>query len=161
MKGLKTSMDHNPILVRKIGKQIEVSRGNNISRYRIETYIIYTIEVVTGPSRTEVKIKQDNDEIGFDHRNRDDWDSIWGGQLVAIEYPNKDLWSEHPVLNELKLTSLMALAGGSGNAPDSNEKSSTEGQMEKKKGNYLVFPNTERFILRLGVKIVASFCQGT
>ena len=152
MKGLKTSMDHNPILVRKIGNQIEVSRGNYISRYRIETYIIYTIEVVTGPSRTEVKIKQDNDEIGFEYRSHKDWDGIWGGELVAIEYPNKDLWSEHPVLNELKLTSLVPLTGGSGNVPDSNDKSSTEGQMEKKKGNYLVFPNTERFIIRFRVK---------
>ena len=143
---METNSDHNPILVRKISKQIEVSRGGYISKYDIATNIIYTIEVVTGPSRTEVKIKQDNDEIGFDHRNRDDWDSIWGGQLVAIEYPNKDLWSEHPVLNELKLTSLVPLAGGSGNAPDSNEKSLTEEQMEKKKGNYIVFPNTERFI---------------
>ena len=158
---MKTSSDHNPILVRKIPKQIEVSRGGYISKYDISTNIIYTIEVVTGPSGTEVKIKQDNDEIGFEYRSHKDWDGIWGGELVAIEYPNKDLWSEHPVLNELKLTSLVPMAGVSGNAPDSNEKSSTEEQMEKKKGNYIVFPNTERFILHLRVKIVASFCQGT
>ena len=149
---MKTSKDHNPILVRKIGKQIEVSRGSYISKYDISTNIIYTIEVVTGPSRTEVKIKQDNDEIGFDHRSHEEWDGIWVGVLVAIEYPNKDLWSEHPVLNELKLTSLVPMAGGSGNAPDSNEKSSTEEQMEKKKGNYIVFPNKERFISRFRVK---------
>ena len=133
MKGLKTSMDHNPILVRKIGKQIEVSRGNNISRYRIETYIIYTIEVVAGPSRTEVKIKQDNDEIALEYRNREDWDGIWGSDLVAIEYPNIDLWSEHPILNELKLTSLVPNAG----------RSSTEENQLKTKANYLIFPNKE------------------
>ena len=148
---MKTSKDHNPIVVRKKSKQIEVSRGNFISKYNISTNIIYTIEVVTGPSGTDVKIEQDNDEIEYDFRSRTDWNGIWKGDLVAIEYPNKDLWSEHPVLNELKLTSLVPLTGGSGNVPDSNDKSSTEGQMEKKKGNYLVFPNTERFILSFRV----------
>ena len=67
---METNSDHNPILVRKISKQIEVSRGGYISKYDIATNIIYTIEVVTGPSRTEVKIKQDNDEIGFDHSEK-------------------------------------------------------------------------------------------
>ena len=47
-----------------------------MSRYGIGTNIIYTIEVVTGPSRTEVKIKQDNDEIALEYRNREDWDGI-------------------------------------------------------------------------------------
>ena len=129
---MKTSKDHNPILVRKIGKQIEVSRGSYISRYGISTNIIYTIEVVTGPSRTEVKIKQDNDEIGFEYRSHKDWNGIWVGELVAIEYPNKDLWSEHPVLNELKLTSS-----------DSKDRSSTEENQLKTKANYLIFPNKE------------------
>ena len=143
---METSKDHNPILVRKIGKQIEVSRGSYISRYGISTNIIFTIEVVTGPSRTEVKIKQDNDEIGFYHRSHQDWDGIWVGELVAIEYPNKDLWSEHPVLNELKLTSLVPTAGGSEESSDSKDRSSTEENQLKTKANYLIFPNKECFI---------------
>ena len=140
---MKTSKDHNPIVVRKKSKQIEVSRGNFISKYNISTSIIYTIEVVTGPSGTEVKIKQDNDEIGFEYRSHTDWNGIWGGDLVAIEYPNKDLWTDHPVLNELKLTSLLPTAGGSEESSDSKDKSSTEENHLKTKANYLIFPNKE------------------
>ena len=140
---METNSDHNPILVRKISKQIEVSRGGYISKYDIATNIIYTIEVVTGPSRTEVKIKQDNDEIALEYRNREDWDGIWGSDLVAIEYPNIDLWSEHPILNELKLTSLVPTAGRSEESSDSKGKSSTEENQLKTKANYLIFPNKE------------------
>ena len=111
--------------------------------YVIETNIIYTIEVVTGPSGTDVKIKQDNDEIGFEYRSHKDWNGIWVGELVAIEYPNKDLWSEHPVLNELKLTSLVPTAGRSEESSDSKDKSSTKENQLKTKANYLIFPNKE------------------
>ena len=136
---MKTSIDNNPIVVRKEGKQIVVSRGTLISKYDISTNIIYTIEVVTGTGpagETDVKIKQGNDEIEFKYRSHEDWDGIWGGDLVAIEYPNKEIWSEHPVLNELKLTSLVPTAGGS-------EKSSTEENQLKTKANYLIFSNKE------------------
>ena len=130
---MKTSKDHNPIVVRKEGKQVVLFRGTHTSKYDISTNIMYTIEVVTGTrpaGETDVKVKQDNNEIEFQYRSHEDWDGIWGGDLVAIEYPNKDLWSEHPILNELKLTSLVQTAGRSEESSDS-------------KDNYLIFPNKE------------------
>ena len=146
---MKTETDVKPIIVRKNGKHIVVSRGSYYSRYIIETNIIYTIEVIAGvgpAGRTDVKIKQDNNEIEFIYRSHSDWNGLWLGELVAIEYPNKDLWSEHPVLNELKLTSLVPTTAGFVEpevSADSGDKNSAEEQTEKRKGNYLVFPNTE------------------
>ena len=133
--------------MRKNGKHIVVSRGSYYSRYIIETNIIYTIEVIAGvgpAGRTDVKIKQDNNEIEFIYRSHSDWNGLWLGELVAIEYPNKDLWSEHPVLNELKLTSLVSsMVGETEESAEPNDKTSTEGQTAKRKGNYLVLPNME------------------
>ena len=147
IKGLKTEIDDKQIIVRKNGNHIFVSRGGYNSTLKIETNTIYTIEVITGGSRTDLKIKHDGTEIKME-RNRplSDWNGEWGGDLVAIEYPNKDLWSEHPVLNELKLTSLVPMTGGSvesEESADSNDENSAEEKMENRKGNYLVFPNTE------------------
>ena len=144
-----TEKDDKPIVVRKNGNRISVSRGSFNSKYIITTNIIYTIEVITGVGRageTDVKIKQDNNEIEFIYRSHSDWNGLWLGKLVAVEYPNKDLWSEHPVLNELKLTSLVPTTGGSAESEesaDSNDENSADEQTEKRKGNYLVFPNTE------------------
>ena len=144
MEGLKAGSDPNSIVVKKESNVIVISRGGDNIKYGILTNVIYTIEVITDAGKTDVKIKQANNEIGEEWRNREDWDGKWGGDIVAIEYPNRDLWSDHPVLNELKLTSLVSsTVGGSGVSVDSNEKSSSEHQIEEQKGNYLVFPNTE------------------
>ena len=144
IKGLKTEIDDKQIIVRKNGNHIFVSRGGYNSTLKIETNTIYTIEVITGGSRTDLKIKHDGTEIKME-RNRplSDWNGEWGGDLVAIEYPNKDLWSEHPVLNELKLTSLVHASGESRESADSNDKSSTEEHQLKTEENYLTFPNKE------------------
>ena len=144
---MKAGNDPNSIIVEKKGNHIFVSRGGYNSKYYIATNTIYTIEVITGGSKTDLKIKHDGTEIQME-RNRPprDWNGEWGGDLVAIEYPNKDLWPEHPVLNELKLTSLVPTTAGfveSEVSADSGDKNSAEEQTEKRKGNYLVFPNTE------------------
>ena len=143
---MKAGTDPKSILVQKKANQVVVWRGGYHSRYGISPNVIYTIEVVTGAGETDVKVKQENNKIGVEVRNRQDWNGRWGGDIVAIEYPNKDLWSDHPVLNEMKLTSLVSsTVGGSEEPVDSNEKSSTEQQKETQKGNYqngyLVFPN--------------------
>ena len=144
---MKAGSDPNSIVVERKGNQIVVSRGGYYSTLNIEKNTIYTIEVTTGGRKTDLKIKHDGTEIKME-RNRplSDWNGEWGGDLVAIEYPNKDLWSEHPVLNELKLTSLVPMTGGSvesEESADSNDENSAEEKMENRKGNYLVFPNTE------------------
>ena len=144
MEGLKAGSDPNSIVVKKESNVIVISRGGDNIKYGILTNVIYTIEVITDAGKTDVKIKQATNEIGEEWRNREDWDGKWGGDIVAIEYPNRDLWSNHPVLNELKLTSLVSsTVGRSEGSVDSNEKSSSEHQIEEQKGNYLVFPNTE------------------
>ena len=143
MEGLKRR-ELDPILVEKKANLIVVSRGNVNSKYAILTNTIYTIEVITRVGRTEIKIKHDIEEIRLESQNPRKWDGKWGGNIVAIEYPNRDLWSDHPVLNELRLISLASsTVGKSGVSVDSNEKSPTEHQIEEQKGNYLVFPNTE------------------
>ena len=142
---MKSNTDVKPIVVRKNGNHILVSRGNFYSKYYIATNTIYTIEVITGGSKTVLKIKHDRTEIRLE-RIPMHWNGEWVGDLVAIEYPNKDLWSEHPVLNELKLISLVPTTGESVESEESadlNDKNSSEEQTEKRKGNYLVFPNTE------------------
>ena len=137
MEGLKAGSDPNSIVVKKESNVIVISRGGDNIKYGILTNVIYTIEVITDAGKTDVKIKQANNEIGEEWRNRENWDGKWGGDIVAIEYPNKDLWSDHPVLNEMKLTSLVSsMVGGSEEPVDSNEKSSTEQQKETQKGNY-------------------------
>ena len=142
---MKAGSDPNSIVVEKESNVIVISRGGDNIKYGILTNVIYTIEVITDAGKTDVKIKQANNEIGEEWRNREDWDGKWGGDIVAIEYPNRDLWSDHPVLNELKLTSLELPTAGSEESADSNEKSSTEQQKETQKGNYqngyLVFPD--------------------
>ena len=144
MEGLKAGSDPNSIVVKKESNVIVISRGGDNIKYGILTNVIYTIEVITDAGKTDVKIKQANNEIGKEWRNREDWDGKWGGDIVAIEYPNRDLWSDHPVLNELKLTSLVSsTVGRSEGSVDSNERSPTEHQIEEQKGNYLVFPNME------------------
>ena len=127
---------------------IVVSRGNFNYRYGIHTDVIYTVEVITGAGKIDVKIKQENNKIGNVWRYPKKWDGKWAGNIDVIEYPNKDLWSDHPVLNELKLTSsVSSTVEGSEGSADSNEKSSTEQQKEKPAGNYqngyLVFPDQE------------------
>ena len=141
---MKAGNDPNSIIVEKKGNQIVVSRGNYNSKYNITTSIIYAIEVISGAGKTDIKIKHDTKEIQLESQSHTDWNGRWSGDLVAIEYPNKDLWSEHPVLNELKLTSLVSsTVGETEESIDSNDKSSTEGKTAKRKGNYLVLPNTE------------------
>ena len=145
---MKAGSDPNSIVVKKESNVIVISRGGDNIKYGILTNVIYTIEVITDAGKTDVKIKQANNEIGEEWRNREDWDGKWGGDIVAIEYPNRDLWSDHPVLNELKLiSSVSSTVEGSEGSADSNEKSSTEQQKETRKGNYqngyLVFPDQE------------------
>ena len=141
---MKAGNDPNSIIVEKKGNQIVVSRGNFNSKYNIATNIIYAIEVITGTGKTDIKIKHDTKEIQLESQSHTNWNGRWRGDLVAIEYPNKDLWSEHPVLNDLKLTSLVSsTVGETEESAESNDKSSTEGQTAKRKGNYLVLPNTE------------------
>ena len=142
---MKAGNDPNSIIVEKKGNHIFVSRGGYNSKYYIATNTIYTIEVITGGSKTDLKIKHDGTEIQMERNRRSwDWNGEWGGDLVAIEYPNKDLWSEHPVLNELKLTSLVSsMVGETEESAEPNDKTSTEGQTAKRKGNYLVLPNME------------------
>ena len=147
MEGLKRR-ELDPILVEKKANLIVVSRGNVNSKYAILTNTIYTIEVITRVGRTEIKIKHDIEEIRLESQNPRKWDGKWGGNIVAIEYPNRDVWSDHPVLNELKLiSSVSSTVEGSEGSADSNEKSSTEQQKETRKGNYqngyLVFPDQE------------------
>ena len=147
MEGLKRGQ-FDPILVKRKANLIVVSSGNFNYRYGIHTDVIYTVEVISGAGKTDVKIKQENNKIGNEWRYPKDWDGKWADNIFAIEYPNKDLWSDHPVLNELKLTSLVSsTAGESGEPTDSNEKISKEQQNEKQAGNYqngyLVFPDKE------------------
>ena len=125
---MKTSASYNPIVFQAENKQIAVSRDEITVTYNISTDLILTIEVLTSAGETEIKIKQGDIEIGSKN---------WLGRVVAIEYPNKDLWADHPVLNELKITSLFkSNVGGS----ESSEESLTK-QQQTKKGKFLIFPN--------------------
>ena len=130
-----------PIVVRKVGMQIVVSRALPENpptfKYDITTNVINTIEVTTRGDKTHIKIMQDNVEIG----SRDYWKRI-----VAIEYPNKDLWSEHPILNELKLISLASATEDPSPDSSNNNDPVQQAPIAKKQRGYLVFEKTERFI---------------
>ena len=80
---------------------------------------------------------QENDEIG----SRE-----WKNRIVAIEYPNKDLWSEHPILNDLKLVSLASATEDPSPESSNINKAAEKTPIVKKQSGYLVFENTERFI---------------
>ena len=129
----------NAITLRKNGKQIIISKvwlNSDIPitvEYNISTNVVYTIEVIARETGIHINIKQDKVEIAS---------RKWRGKLVAIECPNKDLWPEHPILNDLKLVSLLSATGDSA-ASTSVSESNTKTPMAKKIGNYIVFENTE------------------
>ena len=129
----------NPITLRKNGTQIIISKvwwNTDIPitvEYNISTNVVYTIEVIARETGIHINIKQDKVEIGS---------RKWRGNLVAIEYPNKDLWPEHPILNDLKLVSLSSAIGDTA-ASTSVSESNTKTPVAKKIGNYIVFENTE------------------
>ena len=129
----------NPITLRKNGKQIIISKvwwNTDIPitvEYNISTNVVYTIEVIARETGIHINIKQDKVEIGS---------RKWRGNLVAIEYPNKDLWPEHPILNDFKLESLSSATGDSAASTPVSE-SNTKTPVAKKIGNYIVFENTE------------------
>ena len=131
--------DPNPIDLRKNGKQVIISKvwlNTDIpitEEYNISTNVVYTIEVIARETGIHINIKQDKVEIGS---------RKWRGNLVAIEYPNKDLWPEHPILNDLKLVSLSSATGDSAASTPVSE-SDTKTPVAKKMGNYIVFENTE------------------
>ena len=141
MKGLQAmeNDEPNPITLRKNGMQISVSRVWWDTRlpitveYNISTNIVYSIEVIASGTGMQINIKQDNVEIGS--RN-------WQGNLIAIEYPNKDLWAKNPILNDLKLVSLSSETGDSTASINANQ-FDTKTPVAKKIGNYIVFENTE------------------
>ena len=141
MKGLQAmeNDEPNPITLRKNGMQISVSRVWWDTRlpitveYNISTNIVYSIEVIASGTGMHINIKQDNVEIGS--RN-------WQGNLIAIEYPNKDLWAKNPILNDLKLVSLSSETGDSTASINANQ-FDTKTPVAKKIGNYIVFENTE------------------
>ena len=131
--------DPNPIDLRKNGKQVIISKvWLNIDipiteEYNISTNVVYTIEVIARETGIHINIKQDKVEIGS---------RKWRGNLVAIEYPNKDLWPENPILNDLKLVSLSSTTGDS-TASTTVSESNAKTPVAKKMGNYIVFENTE------------------
>ena len=121
--------------------QIFVTRARSIDpltyKYNITTNVIHTIEVTIQDQMTYIKIMQENDEIG----SRE-----WKNRIVAIEYPNKDLWSEHPILNDLKLVSLASATEDPSPESSNINKAAEKTPIVKKQSGYLVFENTERFI---------------